>query len=65
MTKETEQVIDDFRRKMDTILDKFTVADFRRVHAKFFGAILSLEIGFKNRFPEEWDKYEHEMYGEE
>jgi hypothetical protein len=65
MTEETERHIDEFRKRLDSILDNFTVADFRRVHAKFFGAILSVEIGFERRFPEEAAAYRLEVYGPE
>lgn len=65
MERTTEQYIDEFRKKLDSILDSFTVEDFRRIHAKFFGALVSVEIGFKKRFPEEAAKYEKEIYGED
>ena len=65
MTEETERNIDEMRRKLDTTLDLFTVEDFRRVHAKFVGAVISVEVGFKKRFPEESAKYMKEFYGED
>lgn len=42
-----------------------SVADFRRIHGKFIGAVISVETGFKARFPDEWRIYEREFYGDD
>jgi hypothetical protein len=62
---DTLRYIEEIRAAFDTLWDRFTIEDFRRVHAKFFGAIVSVEIGFQRRFPEAWQAYEHEFYGDD
>lgn len=57
--------IDLMRVKMDQLWDQMTAEDFARVHAKFVGAVISIETGFKKRFPEEWVKYEKQFYGDD
>jgi hypothetical protein len=65
MDADTERAIDEARQKLDALWQTMTVEDFRRVHAKFFGCILSVETGFKRRFPAEWAAYEKDFYGED
>lgn len=48
--------IDEMRRRMDDLWEKMSVEDFKRVHAKFVGAVISIETGFKKWFPEAWEK---------
>lgn len=60
-----ERYIDEFRQKMEGILDNFTLEDFKRIHSKFFGGLIALEIGFARRFPKECEEYLKETYNEE
>lgn len=59
------KLIDEFREKMDSIMEGFKAEDFERVHSKFFGGLIALEVGFKRRFPERAEKYFAELYGED
>lgn len=65
MEQDTADLIDTMRKKLDDLFSTFTVEDFKRIHAKFFGGLLSVETHFKRRFPEEWAKYEDSFYGED
>lgn len=65
MEQNTQAFIEDARRKLDTIVDSLTVADFTRLHAKFTGCVVALEVGFKRRFPEEYEKWDREFYGDD
>ena len=53
------------RAKLDSLWNEMSVADFRRIHGKFIGAVISVETGFKARFPDEWRIYEREFYGDD
>ena len=67
MAQEDEVIknIEMMRARMEALWESMTVEDFKRVHAKFFGCIISIEQGFKKRFPAEWIDYGREFYGEE
>ncbi len=58
------KLIDEFKQKMDTLHDSLKLNDFKRLHAKFFACVLSIEVGFKKKFPKEWEEYEREFYNE-
>lgn len=60
-----EKTIDEFRKKLTEVFDKFKAEDFERVHAKFFGGLVALESGYKKYFPEQAEKYLREFYGDE
>ena len=62
---ETLKHIEAMRARLTETLDQFKVEDFKRVHAKFVGAVIALEVGFKTRFPAAWAEYEREFYGED
>lgn len=64
MNEKMERDIDIMRKKMDELWEKMSADDFARVHSKFFGAILSVEQGFKKKFPKEWKKYQKEFFGD-
>ena len=57
--------LDAIRTRMNATLDTFDVETFRRLHSKFFAAIMALEVGFKRRFPAEWAAHEKEFYGDD
>lgn len=63
MDTQTENYINEFRQKLDNVFNKFTVEDFKRVHAKFVGGVISIEVNFKKRFPEEYKIHMGEFYG--
>ena len=57
-----DKYIEEMRAKLETLWSKMTVEDYKRLHAKFFGCLLSVEQGFKKHFPKEWEKYSKEFY---
>jgi hypothetical protein len=59
-----EDNIELMRRKLEDVWVNMSPEDFERIHAKFFGALLSTEEGFKKLYPTEWKKYEKKFYGE-
>ena len=63
MEQETSAQIEALRKSLDTVTEQMTVADLRRLHAKFFGCVLAIEKGFERRVPEAWAAYEQEFYG--
>ena len=65
MTDETLKNIEMMRQKLEEVWENMTPNDFARVHAKFFGAILSVEQGFKKHFPKEWERYQKDFYGDD
>jgi hypothetical protein len=64
-TEETAAWIEETRQRLDSIMNTFTVETFRRLHGKFVGCVIAIEVGFKRRFPDEWDAYEKEFYGDD
>jgi hypothetical protein len=61
----SEADVDEMRRKFEDLWDKLSAADFKRLHQKFVDCLLSLETGFKKKFPEEFEKWEREFYQQE
>jgi hypothetical protein len=59
------QTIDEVRDALETVWETMAVEDFRRLHGRFVGVVLSVEAGFRQRFPEEWAAYQQEFYGED
>lgn len=56
------EVMQLMREKMDQLWSQLSVEDFKRLHAKFFGAIISLEVGFERKYPKEWAEYSKETF---
>lgn len=65
MDSETEKVVDEFRKRIETITGTFSLDDFKRVHAKFFGGIIALEALAMKQYPEEWEKHMEIFYEEQ
>lgn len=47
------------------VFDDLGVDDLRRLHAKFVGITLALEATFERRYPDEWQAYERQFYGDD
>lgn len=65
MGDDTDKHIEEARAALEGLWEAMTAADFRRIHAKFVGCVISVETGFKRRFPDEWRVYEREFYGDD
>jgi len=65
MTKSILDNVTEMRAKLNEVWDKMSAEDFARIHSKFVGCVISVEEGFKKRFPNEWKRYEKDFYGEE
>lgn len=61
----TEDELALFRQTLEDLWETMTVADFKRLHQKLVDGLITLETGFKRRFPAEWAAWELEFYGDE
>ena len=60
-----EDYIKEMKEKLDVVWETASVEDLKRIHSKFVGAVISVEVAFKKKFPEEWEVYQKEFYGED
>jgi len=54
-----------FKQTLEALWETMTVADFKRLHQKLVDGLITLETGFKRRFPDEWVVWEREFYGDD
>ena len=60
-----DKYIEEMRAKLESLWEKMSLEDYKRLHAKFFGCILSVEQGFQKHYPKEWEEYKKEFYGDD
>ena len=50
------------KKKIEELFERTTAEQFIRYHKKLVEAIIMLEIGFKRRFPQEYEVWDREFY---